>query len=146
MLSSEFKLSTLRAHDLFAPLTDLELEVMRPALSVRTASVGDVIMESGAPGDELCVLLVGEVKVVKDFRLPTEAVAATLAPMAVFGEMALLTGDPRSATVIATEPSRYLSVRREGLETVLLTYPSVCLTLLRDAYRKISELNARLRV
>lgn len=145
MLSKEFNLATLRALPLFSPLTDTELEVLRPELAVRIASVGDVLMASGTPGDELYILLLGQVKVIHNYRMANETVAATLEPIAVFGEMALLTGEPRSATVIATEPSRFLTLRRDGLESVLLTYPSVCLSLLRDAYRRLSDVNSRLR-
>ena len=102
MLSKEFNLSTLRALELFAPLTDTELEFLRPQLAVRSVSIGDVLMEAGTPGDELYILLVGEVKVIQGFRTPLETVVATLQPIAVFGEMALLTGELRSATVVAT--------------------------------------------
>ncbi len=145
MLSKEFNLATLRALDLFAPLTDQELEFLRPELGVRTASVGDVIMEAQTPGDELFILLVGEVKVIHDYRSASEKVVATVHPIGLFGEMALLTGAPRSATVVATDTSRFLTLRRDGLESVLHTYPSVCMSLLRHAYRIINELNAKIR-
>ncbi len=144
MLSKEFNLATLRALDLFAPLSDEELEFLRPELAVRTASIGDLIMEAGTPGDELYILLVGEVKVIHGFRTNAEKVVATVHPVGIIGEMALLTGAPRSASVVATDTCRFLTLRRDGLESVLQTYPSVCLALLRHAYRIINDLNARI--
>ena len=137
MLHEQFRLSTLRALPIFEPLSDDELEHLRPALTVRTCSVGDVVVEEGTPGDELYVLLVGEAKVVRSHRQPHEKIIAVLNPIEVFGEMALLTGELRSASVIATDTCRLLSLTREALEAVLMQHPSVCLTLLRDAYRRM---------
>ena len=145
MLTPEFNLNTLRALEIFAHLTDEELELLRPALSVRVCSIGDVIMEEGSPGQELFVLLVGQAKAVIGFQEPTETVVNTLEPVDIFGEMALLTGEPRSATVVATDTCRFLTLDREGLETVLLDNPRICLTLLRDAYSRIKRLSERQR-
>jgi len=142
MLTPEFNLSTLRALKIFEDLSDEELELLRPALSVRVCSIGDVIMEEGSPGQELFILLVGQAKAVIDFQAPTETIVNTLEPVEIFGEMALLTGELRSASVVATDTCRFLTLHREGLEAVLLDNPRICLTLLRDAYRRIKRLSA----
>ena len=143
MLTSDFNLSTLRALDIFEPLADAELEYLRPALTVRTCSIGDVIMQEGTPGEELFILLVGQVKAVVDFQLSTETVVNILEPMEMFGEMALLTGAPRSATVVATDTCRFLTLHREGLESILIENPRICLALLKDAYRRIDRQTLR---
>jgi len=145
MLTSEFNLATLRALEIFAPLSDEELEWLRPALGVLTLNLGDVVMEQGTEGDELYVLLVGEAKVVTDWRTPEETVIARIEPIDILGEMALLTGQPRSATVVATETSRFLTLTREGLNQVLLEHPTVCMSLLRAAYMRIYQMDERVR-
>ncbi|GMV38726.1 MAG: hypothetical protein AMXMBFR64_04420 [Myxococcales bacterium] len=144
MLSATFDLKTLRAIPMFAPLSDDELEYIRPHLSVRTVSTGDLAFSEGAAGDELFILLSGEVKVIKGHRLPEERVLAVLGPVEAFGEMSLLTGERRTATVVATEPSRFLTLTQEALEGVLLKHPDVSLALLRDAYTRLRKVQDRL--
>ena len=145
MLTTEFNLKTLRALDIFEPLRDSELELLRPALTVRTCSIGDILMDEGTEGNELFILLVGQVKVVMDFQLPTEAVVNIIEPVETFGEIALLTGEPRSATVVATDTCRFLTLHREGLESVLLDNPNICLAMLKAAYRRIKAQGRRLK-
>lgn len=142
MLDRSFNLAALRALPIFAPLGDDELEHLRLVLSVSSRSVGDLVIEEGSPGSELFVLLDGEAKVIKGHRRADERVLATLRPIETIGEMALLTDRPRSATVVATATCRLLTLTRQGLFDVLLTHPSICVTLLQDAYRRIAALQA----
>jgi CRP-like cAMP-binding protein len=145
MLSPSFDITALRAVPLFSPLSDEELELLRTALSVRTLSLGDVAVVEGTPADELFILLSGEVKVVKNHRRDDERVIAVLGPVEAFGEMSILSGEPRWATVIATEPSRFLTLSKDALESVLLKQPQVALTLLRDAFARLRKLQDQLR-
>ena len=143
MLGESFDMSTLRAVGLFAPLSDDELELLRPALSVVVRNVGDVVIHEGDPGKLMFVLLVGEVKVVRSHRESDEKVIATIQPVESFGGMSLITGETRSATVLCTDTCRFLAIEREGLENVLLQHPSICLELLREAYKHLrSSLDA----
>lgn len=144
MLSSTFDMMTLRAIPMFSPLNDDELEVLRPHLSVRRVATGDIALSEGTPGDELYILLSGEVKVVKGHRLPEERVLAVLGPVEAFGEISVLTGERRTATVIAAEPSRFLTLTQEALEGVLLRHPEVALSMLRDAYSRLRKVQDRL--
>ena len=65
--------------------------------------------------------------------------------MDVFGVMALITGELRSATVVARENCSFVTLSRNSLESVLLAHPSVCLAILRDAYGKLRAINLRLQ-
>ncbi len=144
MVTESFNLSTLRAIDIFEPLTDLELEVLRPALRVMEATDGDVVVLEGADGNRLYILLHGECKVVNRHTTPDAHVIGNLTPTDVFGEMALLTGEPRSATVIATQDCKFLTLDRDGLDEVLLEHPAVCVAMLRHAYKRIYALQWQL--
>jgi len=139
MLHESFDLATLRAVNLFAPLSDQDLEKLRPVLAVETLNVGDVVLNEGDAGTKLYVLLVGEVKVVRKHRQPDEKVIAKLTPIETFGAMSLIAGESRSATVVCTDTCRFLAMDREGLEQVLLHNPSITLLLLQDAYRHLRE-------
>ena len=139
MLSESFDLSTLRALPLFEPLSDAELEFLRPALTVDVHNVGDVLIQEGDVGTAMFILLVGEVKVVRGHRGDQETVVATLHPIQSFGDMSLFSGKPRSASVVCSETCRLLTLSRTGLEEVLLQHPTVCLHLLKDAHERLRD-------
>jgi transcriptional regulator with AAA-type ATPase domain/polyferredoxin len=83
--------------------------------AVDTHGAGTVIFREGDPGD--CFYVVGEGRVevlVRPAADVPEVSVATLGPGEGFGEMALLTGEPRSATVRAAEGVELLRVPREG--------------------------------
>jgi len=143
MLSESFNIQTLRAVKLFAPLSDEELELIRPALSIQDCNIGDILMQEGETGDDLYVLLGGEVKVVAGHRTDNEMVLSTMQPVEVFGEMSLLSDAPRSATIIATDTCRCIVVTKDALENVLMEHPAICLALLHDAYRRLVTLTKK---
>src|SRR4051794_3180665 len=94
----------------------------RPAL-LRLASAflsrsfarGQYLCHEGDPGDSLFVVDDGLVKVVLNAEQGDERVLTTLGPSDVFGELAVLDRGPRSASVIAVQPSSVLVLSRERL-------------------------------
>ena len=129
---------------MFSSLSSEELEVLRPGLTVATFSLGEVIMQEGKPGGRLYVLLAGQVKVVAGHRSEEETVLHVMEPVEVFGEMSLLTEEPASATIVATDYCHMLTLERESLEPILLKNPNVCVSLLRDAFRRIRRLTTEI--
>ena len=87
-------------HDVGAPLIAEVARLLRP----RDYPAGSVIMRQGAPGDCMFFVVSGEVEI----RARPHPVA--LGPGAFFGEVALLTGGPRNATVIAKRRCTLLSL------------------------------------
>jgi CRP/FNR family cyclic AMP-dependent transcriptional regulator len=78
----------------------------------RTYRRGEVIFHQGDPGDALHFITAGRVKVVLDAETGEEAVIAILGPGECFGELALIDGEPRSATVETLEPVQTVSLAR----------------------------------
>ena len=140
MVDAAFNISTLRALPIFSPLSDDELELIRPAVRVVVFSTGDVILTEGDVSEELFIILVGEAKVIRGHRTPDEVVVGIIEPIEVIGEMGALTAQRRSATVVATEMCRALAVSRTALDEVLLAHPTTCLALLYEAYRRVHQL------
>jgi CRP/FNR family transcriptional regulator/CRP/FNR family cyclic AMP-dependent transcriptional regulator len=83
------------------------------SLRRRTYSRGEVIFHQGDPGDTLHLVRGGRVKVVLPAESGDEAVLAILGPGDCFGELALLDGGPRSASVVAMEPVETLVLGRQ---------------------------------
>jgi CRP-like cAMP-binding protein len=128
-------LSALRS-----PLSDEELELICPAVGVVLFSTGDVILTEGDVFEELFIILVGQAKVFRGHRTPDEIVVGVIQPIEVIGEMGALTAQRRSASVVATEMCRALSVSRTVLDEVLLAHPTTCLALLYEAHRRVHQI------
>ena len=103
---------------LFAGMLPDELELLVQCAAIRTFPPGNALMERGQTGTTMFTLVSGQVSVQRDGRELTR-----LGPGDVVGEMALLTGEPRQADVVALEPVTCLEVDREAFRGVLEKNP-----------------------
>ena len=100
-------------------------------------AAGDVIFHEGAEGDSMFLVWSGRVAIVKG-DLESPVILAYRIAGEIFGEMALLENQPRSASIIALEDTRLLELSRNRFEQLLSEQPAVS--------RSIMEvLSARLR-
>ena len=108
--------------------SSLSPELMAPILASgaeRSFAAGETIVREGEPGDELFVILDGDVRVERDGRqLRTFGVGD------VFGEVAVLDRHPRSADVVAIGEVRCLTISRETLRETLAAEPRAAWALL----------------
>jgi HEAT repeat protein len=109
-LTTVEKVLILKSADLFAQVPDEELAEIAPFLEAIYLDPEETIITEGEIGDELYIIVSGEVKVVKG---GTEL--ARLGERMVFGELAALDPEPRSASIIATMPTQVLSLSNEHL-------------------------------
>ncbi|HOS94130.1 MAG TPA: sigma 54-interacting transcriptional regulator, partial [Armatimonadota bacterium] len=113
-------LQILRQLPLFADVPEPLLEAIARGASWRPVAAGEVVVEAGDPGDALYVINDGTVEILvrtADGIAPTRV--ATLGPGECFGEMALLTGEPRSATVRALTDTTLLRVASEDFSRLV---------------------------
>lgn len=128
-------LEALRTTSLFAGFTDEQLEAVPQVGRLHEFEKGDRIVELGATGSaSLWLVLEGEVEV-----LVAGQHHRSIGPGNHFGEMALLTEAPRSADVVASEPTVALEFSRRHLEGLIASNPQVAMDML-------AELAMRLRV
>jgi len=135
-------LSVLREHSvIFAALSDEEAEtVIRLARLVRYPA-RKVIIQEGACGDNLLILLRGRVKVGLISAEGKEVTLSLLAPGDVIGEMALLDGEARSASVTTLEECVFLSLARGDFLPFLERSPRVALKLLAALSKRLRATN-----
>jgi CRP/FNR family transcriptional regulator, cyclic AMP receptor protein len=103
---------------------------------------GEVIFHQGDPGDALHFICEGRVKVVLDAESGDEAVIAILAPGDCFGELSLIDGEPRSATVEALEAVSTVTLSRAEFMAFLRQNPTALdrlLTSLAGMVRRANE-------
>ena len=105
-----------------------DLRYVIERVEVRDCETHDVIMRQGAEGGSLFVVVSGRVQVVTESPMRE---LASLGEGAFFGELALLTNFPRSATVVAVAPTQLLEISRELVSEIVARSPDVLKTLLR---------------
>jgi hypothetical protein len=126
MLGVLEKLLALRETPLFHGLSGEELYPVGEITEVVTHAPGGVVVRQGEPGDALYVVARGTLRVVKDGKPLAE-----IGRGAVFGEVALLDGAPRVATVEAVTDAEVLRVPRSEFEALLDESPEIARAVIR---------------
>lgn len=136
-LRAEFPFDQL---DLFAGLNGADLGVVRDLLSRRAYAKEDVVFREGDPGQQLFVIAKGEASVrirppgaTRDIRL------VTFSPGTVFGEVALLDTEVRSASVQADEDLVCYVLEHEVFQQLETDHPGIAVALLRNLGRELSN-------
>ncbi len=110
---------------LFARLDERELMRVMHVMHVVDCPPGTAVVQEGERGDELYVVLTGRLQVSRD-----RAVLREIGPGEHLGEMALIRSRPRSATVLAVEPSELVCLRRQDFLGIIRDEPHIAVKLL----------------
>ena len=106
-------INVIRKLPLFSSLGDEQLKQVAQLAFQKTFSKESVIFFEEDEGDSLFIINTGKVKVAKFSDDGKEFILAMLGPGDFFGDMSLLDGSPRSATIIAMENTKVSSIRRQ---------------------------------
>lgn len=109
---------------IFAPLSDEETDKLARASTARIFAPGEAIVRMGAEGNSMFVIVRGSVRV----QIPENGIPKTINNLKendFFGEMSLLTGEPRTATVVASEETEVLQIRKTALKPIFEGNPEL---------------------
>lgn len=141
----ERRVASLAHVELFAPLTEAERQAlaaaMQPGLFVR----GEVLFRQGDPADSLFVLSRGRLGVYDERDGGARRLLAALEAPAYVGEMGLLTGQPRGATIVAETDVECLRLDKAGFDAILRARPEIVEELSQALARRLAENDATLR-
>lgn len=112
-------------------ISSLAREVEYPA--------GTPVVREGEPGSELFIIVHGEVDVRSRARK-----LATLAAGSYFGEIALITGSPRTASVTTGTPVRALVIKGRDFRNLLQDSPEIQYKVLQEVGKRLEERSFRL--
>jgi CRP-like cAMP-binding protein len=127
----------LQRTPLFAGLSGEALESLVQQLTLVHLAADEVLFREGDPGDALYVIVEGEVAVLSEG--PPQVEMARLGAGAFMGEVALMTDQPRSATVTATEDAELLRIDRKTLSGVLASHGEVLAAVLRFVRHRLVD-------
>lgn len=128
---------------LFSPLDEADLDELLKLTTTRRLGEGEILFRKGDPGRQLYGVLEGRLKIYSSGADGREVVFGLSDPGDVTGEIALLDSEPRSATVVALEPTELLMLDRRDFLPFLQRHPSVAIRLaeiLAERLRRLSEL------
>ena len=114
----------LAAVDIFAPLSAEETAMLAQAASSHIFAPGETVIRAGDPGSSMFVVHNGRVNVQLNENGRARTVA-TLSEGAFFGEMALFTGEPRTANIVALEETEVLEIGHAAMKQVFDTNPDL---------------------
>ena len=122
---------------LFEVLSEPEREAIITEMEVETHDEGSVVINEGDPGSSMYIIASGAVKV---YTRGTSGLLylAQLGEGDFFGEVSVLTGKPRTATITAAQRTELLRLDKEKLDGVLSKYPGIR-SVLDDFYKKRAE-------
>lgn len=120
---------------LFEDLSDEERRALVDELELEQFEEGDMVIVEGQPGSSLYVIASGEVKVYTRTPDGESVYLARLSEGDFFGEVSVLTGKPRTATITASQRSEMLRLDREKLDAVIARHPRIR-GVLEDFYEK----------
>lgn len=135
----------LKAVALFSGMDDDELAGVGSRMQVCRFAPGQVIIREGEPGDSFHVIAEGEVAFLTVNSGGTEIVLDTAGVGGWFGELSLLTGDPRSARVKAVGAVSTLCLGRDEFREFLMSHPHAALDVLAVIGRRLAKADALLR-
>ncbi len=133
--------NTLRQMDLFSTLSEDERTHLANTLTYTPFVKGDIITKQGSRAHWLYVLVSGEVGIWYEVNAHERKLLTTLPAGHVFGEMGLMTGEPRRATVIASSDVECYRIDKQNFEQIIQSRPA----LAEEFARILSERNLQLK-
>ena len=128
---------------IFAPLCEVEIQKLAETSTRRVFAPGEAIVRKGQEGGSMYVIVKGSVSV----QLPGANGPATINKLTTndfFGEMSLLTGEPRSANVVAEDETEVLQIRKSAIKPIFEANPELLSAISEIVEERRQKLQANL--
>lgn len=126
----------LKAIPFFAQLADEDLQAIAEKVQMQYFGPGQVVFEQGDYGEEMYIIKRGKVEIVRDF-----GVIAELSDHAFFGEMALVSEEPRNATIKAVTEVEVLVLKKDDFRELLETKPAIATEVSYEVVKRANQLS-----
>ena len=141
MSSTEF----LSYVPIFSDLPQETLAIIEKIGSAKVYRKGDVVLMEEEAGTALFVIVKGKVKVARASNDGREVILTILSDSDFFGEMAILDGLTRSATVTAIEESELFLIQRNDFLNLLREFPEISISLLQELTKRLRAADAKIK-
>lgn len=134
----------LQKVQILSELSDKDLEKFLEIIREVSYKKGEVIFHAEDPGCVMFILKSGSVKISISDRKGHEDILKIIYPYDFFGEMSILDGERRSATVTALEKASALVIERADLIGQIKKYPQIALNMLAVLSRRLRKTDERI--
>jgi CRP-like cAMP-binding protein len=138
MITTVEKVLFLKSVDLFRGLAGEELATIAEIAEEQPFAAGEPVLAEGEPGDALYLVVEGAVKVHRG-----EKQLAQLGVRDVFGEMAMLDPEPRSASVTVVKDTVLLKIGRDDFRDILQERPEIGIGVIQVLSRRLRAARGR---
>lgn len=135
----------LKQIPIFSQLSDDKLEQISNLATLQKFNKDAVVLSEHETGSTFFIVIKGKVKLSRISEDGNEVILATLSESDFFGEMSLLDGSSRSATVTAIEDSELLIIVRKEFINLLRIDPNISIALLIELTQKLRTANMKLK-
>jgi PPM family protein phosphatase len=132
------KISALKKVPLFKNFSYKELNTLIEIIRVKIFGVNEFILKEGTSGEDMFVILSGEVDIMVDGNIQD-----SLGPGRLFGEMSLIDKSPRSASIKTKQETRVMVISRTPLFTIFKKEPRIAMKIF---WSFLQNMNKRLRL
>lgn len=142
--SGEGTIALLRRVPVFSTLSPEELERVAHVTISRRFDAGAVVFKEGDEGSTCYIVRTGRARAIREHPDGRSITLAHFDPGDIFGEMAMLDGERRSATVEATEATETIAILSADMHRLLREYPDISVKLIAALGQRLRDTNERL--
>ncbi|MFA8343150.1 MAG: Crp/Fnr family transcriptional regulator [Rhodothermaceae bacterium] len=130
---------------IFAELSEETIKKIVAAGTIKNFKKDSIILMEEDDGSAMFVIVSGQVKIARISSDGKEVILCILGESDFFGEMAILDGMTRSATVIATEDTEVFLIERNQFLDLLKTYPEVSISLIKELTKRLRDADLKIK-
>ena len=142
--SGEDTIALLHRVPVFSTLLREELEHVAQVAMPRRFQAGEIVFKEGDEGSTCYVVRSGRARAVREHPDGRSITLAHFGPGDIFGEMAMLDGDRRSATVESIDETDAIAILSADMHRLLREYPDISVKLIAALGRRLRDTNERL--
>ncbi len=143
-MSIKEEVEVLRNIPLFAKLESAKLKLLAFTSERLTFETGQPLFQQGDPGDAAYIVMDGAADVL--INTPKGPVkVANLGRHQIIGEIAILCDVPRTATVVASQPTTTLKINKDTFFRLINEFPQIAVEIMRELARRLDKTNEQLR-
>lgn len=131
----------LESYKLFSPLSSEELAPLTRVTREMTFAAGAEVFKEGDAGDALYVVKSGQVQISAVIGSGERQVLSRVPPGEMFGELAIIDNQPRSATALAEVETVVYMMPRDAMVTMLNSSPQLSFSMMREMTQRLREFN-----
>lgn len=129
---------------LFSDFSEEELDKLLAISKEKTYPKDSIIFQRDEIGNFFFLICSGKVKVILETEEGKEGILSILYPKEFFGEMSLLDGEPRSASIVALEDTSVLLINRDDFLNLLYKHPEIALKILKTLSLRLRKANRQI--